>query len=267
MVFEQIEKLKQDYTDKYVAVDASRPELARFKDTVGQVKTVNMSGRALVQFQGADIGWYDIELDFLKVVDKPAEKLAQAKAKPTPKKAPAAEQPEKSALEKARAQGPAKKEPVAAGEKKKLSTADILAAARAKKGAVAEAAEAKATAESKKMSTADILAAARTQKKEDGAMAEEKPAPAAGTPKSSTADVLAAARGQGAPKQASEPAADISTAKAAQDPQAEAHAEAEEAEQPESAEAGDPTATVEAGELPTTTAEIMAYCRRVDGAG
>ena len=28
-------------------VDASRPELARFKDIVGQVKTVNMSGKRL----------------------------------------------------------------------------------------------------------------------------------------------------------------------------------------------------------------------------
>ena len=29
-MFEQIEKLRQDYTDKYVVVDATRPELARF---------------------------------------------------------------------------------------------------------------------------------------------------------------------------------------------------------------------------------------------
>ena len=45
---QQIENKKRQYTDKYVMVDASRPELARFKDAVGQVKTVNMSGRALV---------------------------------------------------------------------------------------------------------------------------------------------------------------------------------------------------------------------------
>ena len=239
MVFEQIEKLKQDYTDKYVAVDASRPELARFKDAVGQVKTVNMSGRALVQFQGVDVSWYDIELDFLKVVDKPPEESVQKKAKPAPKKAPAAKQVEESALEKARAQGPAKKEAAPAGEKKKLSTADILAAARAKKGGSAETAEVKAPAEAKKMSTADILAAAR---------------------------------GQEAPKQANEPADDISTAEAAEEPQAEASAEVAEAaagepEQPQPAEASAPAATAEAGELPTTTAEIIAYCQRVDGAG
>jgi hypothetical protein len=50
MQFERIEKLKEQYTDQYVAVDASRPELARFKGVVGQVKTVNCNGRALVEF-------------------------------------------------------------------------------------------------------------------------------------------------------------------------------------------------------------------------
>ncbi len=71
-VFEHVEKLKQDYTDKYVVVDASRPELRRFKDQTGQVKTVNMSGRALVEFDAnLNTGWYDIELDYLKVVEKP----------------------------------------------------------------------------------------------------------------------------------------------------------------------------------------------------
>ena len=45
MVGEQIEQMKRDYTDKYVVVDGTRPELARFRDVVGRVKTVNMSGR------------------------------------------------------------------------------------------------------------------------------------------------------------------------------------------------------------------------------
>ena len=73
MVFEQdIEKLKRAFTDKYVVVDATRPELARFKDATGLIKTVNMNGRALVEFDQFDnIGWYDIEIDFLKVVPKP----------------------------------------------------------------------------------------------------------------------------------------------------------------------------------------------------
>jgi hypothetical protein len=75
MVFEDIQKLQAEYTDKYVVVDDERPELRRFKGMTGIVKTVNMSGRALVQFDGHNnIGWYDIDIDFLKVVDKPPPK-------------------------------------------------------------------------------------------------------------------------------------------------------------------------------------------------
>ncbi|NUQ66027.1 MAG: hypothetical protein HUU20_26500 [Pirellulales bacterium] len=96
MQFERIEELKEQYTDRYVVVDASRPELARFQGVVGQVKTVNCNGRALVQFDtDNNQGWYDIELDFLKVVDKPEPKPAETKEKPAaaakaaPKKAAA----------------------------------------------------------------------------------------------------------------------------------------------------------------------------------
>jgi hypothetical protein len=54
-----IDELKRKYTDKYVVVDGSRPELARFRDTYGTVRTVNMSGRALVEFANyhLNIGW------------------------------------------------------------------------------------------------------------------------------------------------------------------------------------------------------------------
>ncbi len=90
MVFDHIEKLKRQYTDKYVLVDASRPELARFKDVAGLVKTVNMSGRALVEFdQYANTGWYDIELDFLRVVDKPPPKPEAKEEKPAKASPPA----------------------------------------------------------------------------------------------------------------------------------------------------------------------------------
>lgn len=152
MVFEQIEKLKRDYTDKYVKVDADRPELARFKDVVGQVKTVNMSGRALVEFCDYfdNIGWYDIDLNYLQVVDKPAPKQEEAKparkaTAPAAKAAPAAAGEKKlSPLEMARMQGAAKKAPAgeappaapAAG--KKLSVAEMMAAARAEKKPAAE---------------------------------------------------------------------------------------------------------------------------------
>ena len=75
MVFDAIEQLRQEYTDKYVVVDDQQPELRRFCGMTGIVKTVNMSGRVLVQFDGNNnIGWYDIDIDFLKVVDKPPPK-------------------------------------------------------------------------------------------------------------------------------------------------------------------------------------------------
>ena len=87
MVFEHIEKLKREYTDKYVVADDSRPELRRFKGQTGQVKTVNMNGRALVQFDGqANNGWYDVDFQFLRVVDKPQPKVSVKKAGPAAKK-------------------------------------------------------------------------------------------------------------------------------------------------------------------------------------
>ena len=94
MFADQIEQMKREYTDKYVVVDATRPELARFRDVVGRVKTVNMSGRALVEFDDyhLNIGWYDIDPEFLKVVDKPPPKPPKTEAKKAaPKAAPAGE--------------------------------------------------------------------------------------------------------------------------------------------------------------------------------
>jgi len=83
MLIDQVEELKKKYTGQYVKADAARPELARFENAVGQIKTVNMNGRALVEFdQDSNHGWYDIPLDCLTVVDKPAPK-------PEPPKAPA----------------------------------------------------------------------------------------------------------------------------------------------------------------------------------
>src|SRR5215475_9515810 len=91
MIFDHIEKLKQQYTDKYVVVDESRPELQRFRGLTGAVKTVNMSGRALVEFDGYNnIGWYDIDPLFLKVVDAPLPK-PEAKEGKKEKAAPKAE--------------------------------------------------------------------------------------------------------------------------------------------------------------------------------
>ena len=209
-MFDQIEKLKDELTDKYVVITADRPELRRFVGYTGQVKTVNMSGRALVEFNCFNnIGWYDINPVYLRVVDKPVEgasaKQVEAKAAPAAKVAqPAAGEKKLSPLEMARMQGAAKPAGAAPAAGKpaagKPSTADILAAARAKAGGAAPAAkatEAKAAAptaapagEGKKLSTADILAAARAKKAAgeggtaDAASAEESPveAPAEAAP-------------------------------------------------------------------------------------
>jgi hypothetical protein len=78
MDYDRIENLRLEYTDQYVTVNSPRPELARFKGKIGRVITINWNGRALVQFDSAvDRGWYDIDLDDLRVVDPPAPKPAQ----------------------------------------------------------------------------------------------------------------------------------------------------------------------------------------------
>lgn len=159
MVFDQIEQLKQQYTDKYVVVDESRPELRRFRGQTGTVRTVNMSGRALVEFDANEnTGWYDIELDFLKVIDQPLEKPEPA-AKKTPAK-PAAKKPA----------APATK-PASGG----MSVADMLAAARGEKGGTGSVAKTASAAKPDPpapsaaknpaaMSVEEMLAAARGEK-------------------------------------------------------------------------------------------------------
>ena len=201
MVFENIEQLKRDFTDKYVVVDVERPELRRFEGQTGVVKTVNMNGNALVEFDGLNnIGWFDIGLDFLKVVDKPIPKEE-------PKKAPAKKAPAKKAAKPA-----AKKEPAkAAGGGGKMSVADMLAAARGEKSEGGAAAEPAAAAEKPapakaggKMSVADMLAAARGEKSGGGAAAaapaEAAPAPAPEPEPEPVAEAPAAAPAGDLPK-------------------------------------------------------------------
>ena len=316
MAFERIDKLKQEFTDQYVVVDEARPELARFGGQTGQVKTVNMSGRALVQFDAYEnIGWYDIELDFLKVVPKPEPAEPAAKGKAAAKKKPAAgKQPapagksdqKLSPLEMARKQGAAKKE----GDKAKPAgaTAEILEAARTARPSTADILEAartggssatstapspKAPATGKgrpKISTADILAAARGEAvaaaktvepakeapaaKAPAKEAAKKKAPAKDRSKMSVADMLAAARGE--KSSSAEPAAQEAKSAAEKTAPAEEARPAEEtapAEEPAvdetpaaeaAAEPAQPSQAAPAGDLPTTTEEIIAYCRRVD---
>ncbi len=154
-MFDVIERLKSEWTDKYVVVDSPAPELARFAHATGLVKTVNMNGRCLVEFdQYNNVGWYDIDPSCLKVIPKPLPRPAEAKEKPA-----------KPAAAKEAAKPAAK--PAAAG---KPSTADILAAARGK-----GAAAAKPAAAAGKPSTAEILARARGGKAASAADAAAKP--------------------------------------------------------------------------------------------
>jgi hypothetical protein len=175
-MFDVIERLKAEWTDKYVVVDSPAPELARFARATGFVKTVNMNGRCLVEFdQFNNIGWYDIDPSALKIVPKPLPKPAEPKEKAAK---PAAKEAAKPAAKPA------------AGGAKKPSTADILAAARAKGGAApaAKEAAAKPAAGGGKLSTAEILARARAAKAPtaepaaepaaEAAPEEEAPAPA-----------------------------------------------------------------------------------------
>ena len=82
---EQIDQLQRRFADQYVVVDPDRPELARFRHMTGQIKTINMNGRALVQFDGDNNrGRYDIDLSFLKIVEKPPPKPAEKKPAPRP---------------------------------------------------------------------------------------------------------------------------------------------------------------------------------------
>jgi hypothetical protein len=177
MVFEHIDKLKREYTDKYVVVDNSRPELRRFDGQTGLVRTVNMNGRALVEFDAYEnIGWYDIDIDFLKIIDKP---LPKPEPNEQPAKKPAAKKP---AAKKAES----KKAPAAGG----MSVEEMLAAARGDKAGAATkpapAAKAESPAAPKAapggagMSLEDILAAARGEKSAAPAAAPEthvEPAP------------------------------------------------------------------------------------------
>jgi hypothetical protein len=235
MFSDQIERMKREYTDKYVLVDPGRPELARFRDVVGRVKTVNMNGQALVEFDDYHLntGWYDIAPEYLKVVDEPppkapkAEKQAapKAEAKPAAAKAPAAK-------------APAAAKPVATG-----SVADILAAARAGKSAPAKPAGETAKAE-KPAGKAPAAASANAPSKADRS-------------KMSVADMLAAARAGGAgieqPPAASPKAAEP---EAAEEPAAES-----------AAPAAAPAATGEIKRVDKskmTIEQMIAYCREHD---
>jgi hypothetical protein len=64
-------KLKDDWTDQFVMVTDSQPELQRFAGLVGRVVTVNFNGKAVIDFQ--DGGWYDISASEAFLRKLPAE--------------------------------------------------------------------------------------------------------------------------------------------------------------------------------------------------
>jgi hypothetical protein len=293
-MFDAVEKLKRQYTDKYVVVDDSRPELKRFKNQTGQVKTINMSGRALVQFDAYNnIGWYDIALDYLKVIDKPLPKpelVADGKSAPT-KKPPAAKTSPAEGIMLSARDASAVEASAKTGAPGKPSTADILAAARAKAGAgpkkpapTEKPAAPAAAAPGAKLSTAEILAAARAKAAAGGATSPApkapappaKPAAASTDPKKmSTADILAAVRAkkaaEGTPTQP--PAEATPTETAAPEIPAPAPAAvqtpvAAPAPKVAAPQASPPAPAAKAGNdrasLPKDTAGIIAWCRRTD---
>ena len=127
------ERLKREWTGRRVRVRPGFPTLARFAGRTGVVRTVNMSGRPLVEFENTpDVTWYDLELAGLEVVGDDVQKagalqrpgfeenIAPAVAAPDPRPMPdpvthdsptQARHPEKplSVLDLARQQGAAKK--------------------------------------------------------------------------------------------------------------------------------------------------------------
>ncbi|MCH2371090.1 MAG: hypothetical protein MK324_11225 [Pirellulales bacterium] len=241
MVFEHIENLKRIYTDQLVIVDDNRTELGRFQGMTGTVKTVNMSGRALVEFDGYNnIGWYDIDVDFLKLVDEPVHETetVSTPVPPTEAATPAAEAPVETTT--STVETPAEKPAPAKADAGNMSVADMLAAARASAaGEEAPAAEAPAAVDTENMSVADMLAAAR-------ASAAGEETPTAETPTAEAPATEAPAEEQ-----------------AAEEPQ-EAAAEDTPAEEPATAPAGD-TGNAQALKETDDVDGMLDYCRKVDG--
>ncbi len=188
MSIEVAERLKNELTDKYVVVADGVPELRRFAGLTGTVRTVNMNGQALVQFDNPiDISWYDIDPSYLTVVDKPLEKKKPAAAAPKDKPKAAAKTGAKPAagkspLELAREQGAAKAGAAAAPKAKSgLSPLELARQqGAAKKEGAAKPAEAAAKPESagKKLSPLEL---ARQQDAAKKAEAAEESAETAAT--------------------------------------------------------------------------------------
>lgn len=120
----EIEQRKREWTGRRVEIAGSAETLRRFAGRAGTVMTVNMNGRALVQFDGGiDTGWYDLDFDDLRalavehehtlVTHQPGQPAPPTPAEPPPDAAPpaatASQRPSTAEILKlARRQGAAK---------------------------------------------------------------------------------------------------------------------------------------------------------------
>ena len=189
-LFEEVDSLQREWTDRFVQVDGSVAELRRFAGLTGQVKTVNMSGQALVEFDGSeDIGWYDIHPQFLTVVEVEEEVEAVAETAeaapaevadeaPAPEAAPVADTSKLSPLELARMQDVGKAAPAAASVSVSVSVSKTPAAKKeAAEKAPAAAAPAKQKPAAPKAADTSKLSPLELARMQD--IGGDAPAPAA----------------------------------------------------------------------------------------
>ena len=78
MTTDELTALKKTYTGQTVTIEALRPELTRWANLPGRVVTINCNGRALVQFEGADKGFYDIDPDYSDSPNRLPKKIHKA---------------------------------------------------------------------------------------------------------------------------------------------------------------------------------------------
>jgi hypothetical protein len=88
MTSQQHDTLKRQYAGKQVVADPQRPEVARWAGVPGVIKAINFNGRALVQFDGPDLGWHDLDLAALRLAGTPEAEAVQ-KATKAANRAPA----------------------------------------------------------------------------------------------------------------------------------------------------------------------------------
>jgi hypothetical protein len=65
MTASELDISKKKFQGRMVTIDAQRPELVRMAEMRGKVITINCNGGALVQFEGPDPAWYEIEPEYL----------------------------------------------------------------------------------------------------------------------------------------------------------------------------------------------------------